>query len=121
MFDRAVCRSWQLKAAPLVAGSALTALAAFLSDAALPSRSVDPDAASGSPKVISGDAHATLTDKPQKLDLFSPLCDGKRTPRPQWRSLPHEARLTPAELMVRLILNLANGAASQRKDAGYDA
>lgn len=58
---------------------------------------------------------------PQQLDLFNPLCDGERAPTPQWHSLPDEARLTLTELMVRLILDHADGAASQRKEAGQDA
>lgn len=56
---------------------------------------------------------------PQQLDLFDPPCDAE--PTPQWQSLPDEARLTLTELMVRLILDHADGAASQRKEAGHDA
>jgi hypothetical protein len=58
---------------------------------------------------------------PQQLDLFDPPSDLERFPTPQWQSLPDEARLTLTELMARLILDHADGADSQRKEAGHDA
>lgn len=58
---------------------------------------------------------------PQQLDLFDPPCAAEPIPTPQWQNLPDEARLTLTELMVRLILDHADGADSQRKEAGHDA
>jgi hypothetical protein len=58
---------------------------------------------------------------PQQLDLFDLPPGPEPVPTPQWRSLPDEARLTLTELIVRLILDHADGAASQRKEAGHDA
>lgn len=58
---------------------------------------------------------------PQQLDLFDPPCDAESAPTPQWQSLPDEARLTLTELMVRLILEHADDAVCQRKEASHDA
>ena len=58
---------------------------------------------------------------PQQFNLFEPPCAAEAVPTPQWKSLPDETRLTLTELMARLILDHAAGAASQRKEAGHDA
>jgi hypothetical protein len=58
---------------------------------------------------------------PQQLDLFDPPCAAVSLPTPQWQSLPDEARLTLTTLMTRLILDHADGADRQQKEAGHDA
>jgi hypothetical protein len=59
---------------------------------------------------------------PQQLDLFAHPCDAEPAPTPHWRTLPDEARLTLTELMVRLILDHADGAnAAQRTEARHEA
>lgn len=58
---------------------------------------------------------------PQQLDLFDRPSGPERFPTPHWRSLPDEARLTLSALMTRLILDHADGADRQRKEAGHDA
>lgn len=58
---------------------------------------------------------------PQQLDLFGPPCNAEPVPTPPWQSLPDEARLTLTELLARLLLDHADGAACQRKEAGHDA
>ena len=57
----------------------------------------------------------------QQLDLFDPPCDAEPVPTPHWQSLPDETRLRLTELMVRLLLDHADGAACQRKEAGHEA
>jgi hypothetical protein len=57
----------------------------------------------------------------QQLALFGPPCDAEPVPTPPWQSLPDAARLTLTELMVRLLLGHADGAAGQRKEVGHDA
>lgn len=59
--------------------------------------------------------------KPQQLDLFEPPWTAEAVPTPQWKSLPDETRLTLTALMVRSILDHADDAASQHKEAGHDA
>jgi hypothetical protein len=56
---------------------------------------------------------------PQQLDLFDPPHGAG--PIPHWRSLPDETQATLTGLIVRLILDHADGAASRRKEAGHDA
>jgi hypothetical protein len=58
---------------------------------------------------------------PQQLELFDPLCDAGSPPTPHWRSLPDETQAMLTGLMVRLILDHADGAGSKRKEAGHDA
>ncbi|MBO4168447.1 hypothetical protein J5260_06955 [Luteovulum azotoformans] len=58
---------------------------------------------------------------PQQLDLFDPPCAAGSLPLPDWRSLPDETQATLTGLMVRLILDHADGADGQRKEAGHDA
>ncbi len=58
---------------------------------------------------------------PQQLELFDPLCDAGSLPTPHWRSLPDETQAMLTGLMVRLILDHADGTGSKRKEAGHDA
>jgi len=58
---------------------------------------------------------------PQQLDLFDGPCNPELAATPQWQSLPDEAQLTLTKLMVRLILEHAEGVACQGKEAGHDA
>jgi len=44
-----------------------------------------------------------------QFDLFSNLHDAEITPMPQWQTLPVETRRTLTSLMVRLILEHADG------------
>ena len=57
----------------------------------------------------------------QQPDLFDLPCDAEPIPTPPWQSLPDETRLTLTELMVRLLLDHADGAAGQRREAGHEA
>jgi len=57
-----------------------------------------------------------------QFDLFSGLHSGRSPAIPQWQALPEEARQTLTALIVRLLVDHANGgSASQQKEAGYDA
>jgi hypothetical protein len=58
---------------------------------------------------------------PQQLDLFGPPHSAGPMPTPHWRSLPDETQAMLTGLMVRLILDHADGADSRRKEAGHDA
>ena len=58
---------------------------------------------------------------PQQLDLFDPPRNAGPMPTPHWRSLPDETQAMLTGLMVRLMLDHADGADSQRKEAGHDA
>ena len=58
-----------------------------------------------------------------QFDLFSnPLDAEMTTPMPQWQTLPVETRRTLTSLMVRLILDHADGAHSlEREETRHDA
>lgn len=58
---------------------------------------------------------------PQQLDLFGPPHGAGPMPTPHWRSLPDETQAMLTGLMVRLILDHADGADNRRKEAGHDA
>lgn len=58
---------------------------------------------------------------PQQLDLFDPPRNVGSLPTPHWKSLPDETQATLTGLMVRLILDHADGADGQRKEAGHNA
>ncbi|ODR93365.1 hypothetical protein [Sinorhizobium alkalisoli] len=57
-----------------------------------------------------------------QFDLFSGLHSGRTAAMPQWQELPEGTRQALTALMVRLLIDHANGGrASQRKEAGHDA
>ena len=58
---------------------------------------------------------------PQQLELFAHPSDADLAPAPHWQTLPEEARVRLTGLMVRLILDHADGADRQRKEAGHEA
>ncbi len=57
----------------------------------------------------------------QQLDLFDPPRSTGSQPTPHWRSLPDATQAILTSLMVRLILDHADGAESQQKEARDDA
>ena len=60
--------------------------------------------------------------KTYQFDLFSNPHDAKTAQMPQWQTLPAEARRTLTKLMVRLILDHADGdRAPQREELHHDA
>lgn len=60
--------------------------------------------------------------KTQQFDLFSGMHDAKAAGTPPWQALPAETRLTLTKLMVRLILDHADGARAGRREEGrHDA
>jgi len=57
-----------------------------------------------------------------QFDLFSGLRSGQTTEMPQWQELPEGTRQALTALIVRLLIDHANGAsASQQKEADHDA
>ncbi|WP_107676097.1 hypothetical protein [Agrobacterium sp. LAD9] len=57
-----------------------------------------------------------------QFDLFSGLHSERTASMPQWQELPEGTRQTLTTLMVRLLIDHANGGrASQWKEAGDDA
>ena len=57
-----------------------------------------------------------------QFDLFSNQHDDTTLQMPQWQALPDETRRALTRLMVRLILDHADGErAVQREDADHDA
>jgi hypothetical protein len=57
-----------------------------------------------------------------QFDLFSNPHDAEMTQTPQWQTLPVETRRTLTRLMVRLILDHADGERpSERGEARHDA
>ena len=48
----------------------------------------------------------------QQLDLFAHPSNAEPVPTPQWQTLPDEARVTLTKLMVRLILDHADGSSA---------
>ena len=57
-----------------------------------------------------------------QFDLFSGLHSGRTVATPQWQELPEGTRQALTALMVRLLIDHANGGrASQQKEAGHDA
>ena len=59
---------------------------------------------------------------PHQLDLFAHPSDADPVPTPHWQTLPDEARVTLTRLMVRLILDHADGAnAAHRTEARHEA
>lgn len=57
-----------------------------------------------------------------QFDLFSGLHSGRRLALPQWQALPEETRQTLTALLVRLLVDHANGeSSSQQKEAGDDS
>jgi len=60
--------------------------------------------------------------KTYQFDLFSNPHDAKTAKMPQWQALPVEARQALTKLMVRLILDYADGdRAPQREELRHDA
>ena len=58
---------------------------------------------------------------PQQLDLFDPPCAHGSLPTPIWKSLTDETQARLTRLMVRLILDHADGVDGLRKEAERDA
>lgn len=57
-----------------------------------------------------------------QFDLFSGSQSKKTVEIPPWQTLPEAARQALAPLLVRLLVDYANGeAVSQQKEAGHDA
>jgi hypothetical protein len=60
--------------------------------------------------------------KTYQLDLFSSPRDAETSQTPPWQALPEQTRRTLTKLMVRLILDHADGErAMQREAADHDA
>jgi|GEM_PF-1785307 len=57
-----------------------------------------------------------------QFDLFSGLHNGKTVEMPQWQELSEGTRQALTALIVRLLVDHANGeSASQSREAGHDA
>ncbi|MDH7804564.1 MULTISPECIES: hypothetical protein [unclassified Rhizobium] len=57
-----------------------------------------------------------------QLDLFSSIHSGKTPVMPQWQTLPEGTQQTLTALIVRRLVDPANGeSAPQSKEAGHDA
>ena len=54
--------------------------------------------------------------KPYQFDLFSNLHDVETTQTPQWQALPAETRRALTKLMVRLILDHADGGLARKRE-----
>lgn len=53
--------------------------------------------------------HRDHQRQPRQFDLFAPTSHAGGTKKPEWRTLPAETRQTLTRLMVRLILEHAEG------------
>jgi hypothetical protein len=57
-----------------------------------------------------------------QFDLFSSIHSGKTRAMPQWQTLPEGTQQALTALIVRLLVDHANGeSVSQSKEAGHDA
>lgn len=122
MFDRAASAAWQIGAAPHVDIAALRALATLLQDVTPASGTLsqmrDSSAALGSHDRI-GEMSMPRQLTTYQFDLFSNPHDVETRRTPQWQTLPAETRRTLTKLMVRLILDHADGdlARERQRDA----
>ncbi|SEI21492.1 hypothetical protein SAMN05216228_10784 [Rhizobium tibeticum] len=121
MFDRIASAHWRTMPVPHVELASLRALARILEEAGTPSQREEIGAALDSHEASRGDVHATSVHDLSVRSVLG-LHSGRSPAIPQWQALPEEARQTLTALIVRLLVDHANGgSASQQKEAGYDA
>ncbi|WP_234828170.1 hypothetical protein [Sinorhizobium fredii] len=107
MFDRTTSAHWRIMSVPHVELASLRALARFLEKACAPSQS--------------GEMSMPRQFTTYQFDLLSGLHSERRPAMPQWQALPEEARQALTALIVRLLVDHANGESASQKEAGHDA